>query len=73
MRYSRLPLFRIGGVLIVLGGLLEALEALGALDISSLLPAGCDAGLAVAIIGLVKIVLRFVIVLLTFFSEHKGT
>jgi hypothetical protein len=57
-----LPLFRIGTVLVALSAMVEGLDALGGIDIESLVPASHDAARVVAAIGVVKIALRGLLV-----------
>jgi len=64
-RCKRLPLFRIGGLLVVLSAMLEGLDALAGIDFSSILPEGYNVAGIVAIIGLIKIVLRGAFVIAT--------
>jgi len=70
-RCGRLPLFRLGGALIVLSALIDTLDALLGLDLASLVPGRYDPGKVVAAIGAVKIALRFVFMLGTAFAP-KG-
>jgi hypothetical protein len=58
VRCGRLPLFRIGGALVVLSAMLEGLDALSGIDFASILPAGTNVPGILAVIGLIKIALR---------------
>lgn len=70
-RCGRIPLFRLGVVLVGLSAVVDGLDALGGIDIESLIPAHHDAARVMAQIGLAKIVLRAVLAIATAFAA-KG-
>ncbi|NPU64603.1 hypothetical protein HL667_06300 [Bradyrhizobium sp. 83012] len=65
---GRLPLFRLGAVLVILSQAMEALDALAGIDLAALLPAGTNVSRIVAAIGLLKIALRGVFVITQLFQ-----
>jgi hypothetical protein len=66
-----LPLFRLGTALVILGAMVDGLDALGAIDLSTLIPAGHDAGKIIAAIGVAKIVLRGVLMVATALTSKE--
>jgi hypothetical protein len=61
-RLHRFPLARFGGVLVILGTVVEALDAFGQIDISPVAQAlGFDPALVVSLIGVTKISLRCIL------------
>jgi hypothetical protein len=69
-RAGRLPLFRLGAVLVILSQVIEALDALAGLDLASILPAHYSVAAIITAIGLLKIVLRGVFVVASMFQPN---
>lgn len=71
LRHSRLA--QAGTVLVILGALMEFMDSVGALDLSGLPVVGKYAPAILAVAGVLKIVLRLAIVLITGLSAaSKG-
>lgn len=62
-RFMKLPLFRMGLALVALSAIVDGLDALTGVGLESLIPATHDAAKVMAVIGVIKIVLRGVLVI----------
>lgn len=69
LRHSKLA--QAGTALVILGGLAEALDQVGALDLSSVPYVGKYAPVIIACAGVSKIIVRLAIVLITGLSATK--
>ncbi|UYO47807.1 hypothetical protein KQX64_17770 [Rhodopseudomonas palustris] len=71
-RCGRLPLFRLGLALILIGQLVDGLDALMGLDLAAILPAGWDPAKVMGYIGLTKIALRGIFVVGTALHQQRA-
>lgn len=71
-RCGRLPLFRLGLALILLGQLVDGLDALMGLDLAAILPDGWNVAEVMGYLGVTKIALRGIFVVATALHQQRA-